>query len=188
MELKGSLTVKRGFEHLNNARSRHVPREMRPSYASLCFVSNVFLFCFFFRKCDKHSCSASAIINLSMVSIVDNNCQQIICCQHFTHQPIVFCTVRSTHISLGLAVQTVSLFSSWAATLVSRILRMRALPLLNLKKKRGCSQSSRGLHVITYLSSALLCFADLCRSLHFMTCDICWFLLASVIRFKFLFI
>ena len=65
---------------------------------------------------------------------------------------------------------------------------MCALPLLNLKKKRGCSQSSRSLHVITYLSSALLCFADLCTSLQFTTCDICWFLLASVICFKFLFI
>ena len=182
MELKGSLTVKRGFEHLNNARSRHVPREMRPSYASLCFVSNVFLFCFF----------SGNVTNILAVLQPSSTCQWFrlltICCQHFTHQPIVFCTVRSTHISLGLAVQTVSLFSSWAATLVSRILRMRALPLLNLKKKRGFSQSSRGLHVITYLSSALLCFADLCRSLHFMTCDICWFLLASVIRFKFLFI
>ena len=27
-----------------------------------------------------------------------------VCCQRFTHQPIVFCVVRPTHISLGLAM------------------------------------------------------------------------------------
>ena len=99
MELKGSLTVKRGFEHLNNARSRHVPREMRPSYASLCFVSNVFLFCFFFRKCDKHSCSASAIINLSMVSIVDN----LLSTLHASANRILHCEANTYFIGSGCA-------------------------------------------------------------------------------------
>ena len=35
-------------------------------------------------------------------------------------------------------------------------------------------------------SKRLLRRLDLCRSLQFTTCDICWFLLASVVRFKFL--
>ena len=41
------------------------------------------------------------------------------------HQPIVFCVVRPTHISLGLARQAVSLFSSRAAALFSRVSRLR---------------------------------------------------------------
>ena len=43
-----------------------------------------------------------------------------ICCQHFKHQPIVFCVVRPTHTSLALAMGAVSLFSTPAAALVSR--------------------------------------------------------------------
>ena len=69
--------------------------------------------CNVFGKRDKHSCSASAIISLSMVSIVE-----IL---------LTFCVVRPTHISLALAVWAVSLFSSWAATL--RFSRLAALPL-----------------------------------------------------------
>ena len=87
---------------------------MRPSYASLCSVSN-FLF---FGKHDKHSCSASAISTCQCFRLLT------VCCQHFTHQPIVFCVVRPTHISLGLAMRAVSLFSSRAAALVSRISRL----------------------------------------------------------------
>ena len=76
-----------------------------------------------------------------------------VCCQRFTHQPIAFCVVRPTHISLGLAVRAVSLFSSRAAALVSRVTRLRRSTLAhactpltkseeNEKKKRDCSQSS----------------------------------------------
>ena len=95
---------------------------------------------FFLGKRDKLSCSASDIINLSMVSIVDS------CCQRFTNQPIVFCVVRPTLNSLALAKRAVSLFPSRAAALVSRVSqlrrsRARALLSLNLKKKRHRSQS-----------------------------------------------
>ena len=58
-----------------------------------------------------------------------------ICCQHFKHQPIVFCVVRPTHTSLALVM----------GALVSRRSRARALPSLNLKKKRDCSQSIKKL-------------------------------------------
>ena len=69
-----------------------------------------------------------------------------VCCQRFTNQPIVFCVVRPTLNSLALAKRAVSLFSSRAAALVSRVSRLRrsrarALLSLNLKKKRDCSQS-----------------------------------------------
>ena len=68
------------------------------------------------------------------------------CCQRFTNQPIVFCIVRPTLNSLALAKRAVSLFSSRAAALISRVSRLRrsrarALLSLNLKKKRDCSQS-----------------------------------------------
>ena len=68
------------------------------------------------------------------------------CCQRLTNQPIVFCVVRPTLNSLALAKRAVSLFSSRAAALVSRVSRLRrsrarALLPLNLKKKRDCSQS-----------------------------------------------
>ena len=69
-----------------------------------------------------------------------------VCCQRLTNQPIVFCVVRPTLNSLALAKRAVSLFSSRAAALVSRVSRLRrsrarALLPLNLKKKRDCSQS-----------------------------------------------
>ena len=71
-----------------------------------------------------------------------------VCCQRFTNQPIVFCVVRPTLNSLALAKRAVSLFSSRAAALVSRVSRLRrsrarALLPLNLKKKRDCSQSKK---------------------------------------------
>ena len=48
-----------------------------------------------------------------------------VCCQRFTNQPIVFCVVRPTLNSLALAKRAVSLFSSRAAALVSRVSRLR---------------------------------------------------------------
>ena len=83
-----------------------------------------------------------------------------VCGQCFTHQPIVFCIVRPTHNSLGLAMRAVSLFSSWVAALISRPLNthtgVRALPLLNLKKKRDYSQST------TYNNKSTGCFEKIC--------------------------
>ena len=128
--------MKRGFEHLI-ARSRHVPGEMRPSYASLCSVS-----IFFF---------SGNVTNFPTVLQTSSTCQWLrlltVCCQRFTNQPIVFCVVRPTLNSLALAKRAVSLFSSRAAALVSRVSRLRrsrarALLSQNLKKKRDCSQSN----------------------------------------------
>ena len=112
-------------------------REMRPSYASLCSVSN-----FFF---------SGNVTNFPAALQPSSTCRWFrlltICCQHLTNQPIVFCVVRPTLNSLALAKRAVSLFCSRAAALVSRVSRLRrsrarALLSLNLKKKRDCSQST----------------------------------------------
>ena len=114
---------------------------MRPSYASLCSVSN-FFFVFF----------SGNVTNFPAVLQPSSTCQWFrlltVCCQRFTNQPIVFCVVRPTLNSLALAKRAVSLFSSRAAALVSRVSRLRrsrarALLSLNLKKKRDCSQSTK---------------------------------------------
>ena len=78
-----------------------------------------------------------------------------VCCQRLTNQPIVFCVVRPTLNSLALAKRAVSLFSSRAAALVSRVSRLRrsrarALLSLNLKKKRDWSQSRSAVLGHTY--------------------------------------
>ena len=151
MELKRSLTVKRGFEHLNCDITSRTRRdvvcykrlcsrlgEMRPSYnvLMLLFVPYTRIF---FCCC----CFSGNVTNIPAVLQPSSTCQWgrllTVCCQRFTHQPIVF--------SLGLAMRSVSLFSSRAATLVSRVSRLgrstlaRActpLTRLNLKKTRGC--------------------------------------------------
>ena len=73
---------------------------MRPSYASLCSVSN-----FFFL---------GNVTDIPAVLQPSSTCQRFrlltVCCQRFTHQPIAFCVVRSTHILLGLAMRSVSSF------------------------------------------------------------------------------
>ena len=144
--------MKRGFEHLNCAITSRTRRdvvcykrlcsrlgEMRPSYASLCSVyAYLFLLLLFFGKRDKHSCSASAIINLPMGSI----CWQFV--------------VNASRISqsyfpwVWLRDQSL-FFLHRAVTLVSRVSRLgrstlaRActpLTRLNLKKTRGCLQST----------------------------------------------
>ena len=121
-------------------------------------------------------CFSGNVTNIPAVPQPSSTCQWCrlltVCCQHFTHQPFVF--------SLGLAMRSVFLFSSGAATLACvadalnfldntngldecvgrlqrRLLppsflasrgfaaqrsRARAFPLLNLKKKRGCLQST----------------------------------------------
>ena len=67
---------------------------MRPSYASLCSVSN-----FFFSGNVKH---IPAVLQPS--STFQWFRLLTVRCQRFTYQPIVFCVVRPTHISLGLAM------------------------------------------------------------------------------------
>ena len=100
---------------------------MKPSNTSLCSLPNVCIF----EKCDKHSCSATAIINLSM------------------DQPIVFCIVRPILLWLCgqplyflLRLQPLFLASLGFAAHHSHV---RVLPSLNLKKMRDCSQSRIGL-------------------------------------------
>ena len=69
------------------------------------------------------------VTNIPAVLQPSSTCQWFrlltVCCQHFTHQPIVFGIARPKHISLGLAMSAVSLFSSRAAALVSCISRLR---------------------------------------------------------------
>ena len=102
---------------------------MRPSYASLCSVSNVFFF-------------SGNVTNFPAVLQTSSTCQWFrlltVCCQRFTHQPIVFCVVRPTPISLGLAMQAVSLFSSRAAALVARVSRIRRSTL-----SRACTSLTK---------------------------------------------
>ena len=126
-------------------RSHHVPGEMRPSYASLFSVFNVFFF-------------SGNVTNFPAVLQPSRTCQWFrlltVCCQRYTNQPIVFCIVRPTLNSLALAKRAVSFFLSWAAALVSRVSRLgrsraRALLSLNLKKKSDCSQS-RAPNIKTY--------------------------------------
>ena len=94
-----------------------------------------------------------------------------VCCQRFTNQPIVFCVVRPTLNSLALAKRAVSLFSSRAAALVSRISRLRRSPArellsLNLKKKRYCSQSKR--QQLSHIGTCSLYFRGEYTSLSFL--------------------
>ena len=135
MELKRSLTVKRGSEHLNCAITSRTWRDE----TFLCFSLLTILF-------------SGNVTNFPAVLQPSSTCQWFrlltVCCQRLTNQPIVFCVVRPTLNSLALAIKrAVSLFSSRAATLVSRVSplrrsRARALLPLNLKKKRDCSQST----------------------------------------------
>ena len=128
---------------------------MRPSYASLCSLSNVF----FFGKLDKHSCSASAIINLLVVSIVDS----LLSTLHASASRILRCEANAYFIGSGYA-GSLSFFFSGCRPRFLRLLasplnaRARALPLLNLKKKRGCSQSKEIEVISRYLELIRPCF------------------------------
>ena len=98
---------------------------------------------FFFGKRDKHSCSASAIINLWMVSIVDS----LLSTLHASANRILRCEANAYFIGSGYA-SSLSFFFSGCRPRFSRLAASplnacaRALPLLNLKKKRDCSQST----------------------------------------------
>ena len=111
---------------------------MRPSYASLCSVSVVVAF--FFRKRNKHSCCASGIINLSMVSIVDS----LLSTPHVSTNRILRCEANACFIGSGYAGSLSFFFfllrlpPSFLASrgFTAQRSHARALPLLNLKKKR----------------------------------------------------
>ena len=123
---------------------------MRPSYASLCSVSNVF---FFFGKRDKLSCSASAIINLSMVSIADSLLSML----HASANRILRCEANTHFIGSGYA-SSLSFFFLGCRPRFSATQHSHgcALPLLNLKKERDCSQST------TYNNKSTGCFEKTC--------------------------
>ena len=125
MELKRSLTVKRGFEHLNCDITSRTRRdvvcykrlcsrlgEMRASYnvLMLLFVpyTRIFFFC---------CCFSGNVTNIPAVLQPSSTCQWgpllTVCCQRFTHQPIVF--------SLGLAMRSVSFFFSGCHPRFSRL-------------------------------------------------------------------
>ena len=192
MELKRSLTVNRGIEYLNCA----ITSRTRRDETFLCFSLLTILF-------------SGNVTNFPAVLQPSSTCQWFrlltVCCQRFTHQPIVFCIVRATNISLGLVACVTWGFcrawrtsgvapapiSSWVlcprppfllsglarptkTAMLHRLRRLwvwlcgqslffllglppsflasrgfaaqrsraRTLPLLNLKKKRDCSQST----------------------------------------------
>ena len=91
---------------------------MRPSYASLCSVSNVF---FFFGKRDKHYCSASAIINSPMVSIVDS----LLSTLHASPNRILRCEANAYFIGSGYA-GSLSFFFSGCRPRFSRLALRRS--------------------------------------------------------------
>ena len=107
---------------------------MKPSYFS-SLLPNVFIF----GKRDKLSCSASAVISLSIIV------ESLLSTLHASVNSILHCEAN-----FAPAMWAASLFSSRAVALVSCISRLChsracALPLLNLKKMRDCSQSRIGL-------------------------------------------
>ena len=110
---------------------------------------------FFFGKRDKHYCSASAIINSPMVSIVDS----LLSTLHASPNRILRYEANAYFIGSGYA-GSFSFFFSGCRPRFSRLAlrrstlarsHARALPLLNLKKKRDCSQSMKG-NVLTIYS------------------------------------
>ena len=85
----------------------------------------------------KQSCSISAIIILSRVSITDNLLSTL---QESVNNRILRCEVNAYFTCSGYES---SLFSPPTAALISGRSRACALPSLNLKKKRDCSQSTK---------------------------------------------
>ena len=117
----------------------------------LFFASYLF---FLFGKCDKISCSASAIINLSMVSIVDSLLSML---QAPAHR-ILRCEANTHFIGSGYA-SSLSFFFLGCRPRFSATQHSHgcALPLVNLKKKRDCSQST------TYNNKSTGCFEQICN-------------------------
>ena len=113
---------------------------MRPSYASLCSVSNFFFWETWqtFLQCFSHHHLAKGF-----------DCWQFVVNASHISQSYFALWGQRIFYWVWLCGQSL-LFSSRAAALVSRLSRpraqrwrARALPLLNLKKKRDCSQSMK---------------------------------------------
>ena len=117
----------------------------------LCF-SLLRIYLFFFGKHDKHSCSASAIINLSMVSIADS----LLSTLHASANRILRCEANEYFIRSG-----------YASSLVSRVLRLRRSTLA-----RACTPLTKSrfpvVFGLTEFGSRKHCFhfqsSVLCRS------------------------
>ena len=113
---------------------------MRPSYNSLCSVSNVFFFretWQTFLQCFSHH---------QLVNGFD--CWHLLSTLHASANPILRCEANAYFIGPGYAGRLSFFFFLGLppSFLASRVFaaqrsRARALPLLNLKKKRDCSQS-----------------------------------------------
>ena len=116
LELKRSLTVKRSFELLNCS----ITSRTRRDETSLCF-SLLRIYFFFFGKRDRHSCSASAIINLSMVSIADS----LLSTLHASANRILRCEANAYFIGSGYTSSLSFLFSGCRP----RFSRLAASPL-----------------------------------------------------------
>ena len=80
-----------------------------------------YLIFFFFGKRDKHSCSASAIINFSMVSIVDS----LLSTLHASANRILRCETNAYFIGSGYAGSVSFFFSDCRP----RFSRLAAFPL-----------------------------------------------------------
>ena len=86
----------------------------------------------------KQSCNTSAIIILSRVSITDNDLLSTL--QELVNNRILRCEANAYFTCSGYES---SLFSPPTAALISGRSRACALPSLNLKNKRDCSQSTK---------------------------------------------
>ena len=102
---------------------------------------------FFVGKRDRHSCSASAIINLSMVSIADS----LLSTLHASANRILRCEANAYFIGSGYASSLSFFFSGCRPRFAAQRSRARALPILNLKKKRVCLQSKIVVRCMFYI-------------------------------------
>ena len=79
-----------------------------------------------------------------------------LCCQRFTHQPIVFLHCEANAYFIGSGCVGSLFFSSWAADLISCVTAQYSLKrMANWRKMRDCSQSKKMLQrrlFVTHLS------------------------------------
>ena len=117
---KAFLDSEKRLEHLNCV----IMSRTRRDETFLCFsllVSNVVVIVFFFGKRDKHYCSASPIINLSMISIVDS----LLLTLHASANRILRCDANAYFIGSGYAGSLSFIFSGCRP----RFSRLAASPL-----------------------------------------------------------
>ena len=125
----------------------------------LLFAPYLTFFFLLFGKRDKHSCSASAIFSLSMVSIVDSLLSSL----PASANRILRFEANAYFIGSGYAGSLSFFFSgcrprfSCPRGFAAQHSRARALPLLNLKKKRDCSLSKVKINHLNFQNLLLVC-------------------------------